>query len=296
MPSRRSLTLFAAVLVGLAGIPAFPPVATAVTDVDVAELSTDVTVLLGSLYFGDEDAAEDDFSSVREIDLGKIIGTADLGGYHVLGSGEYVPPGGADVLMSFDITVFLTGGPTAEARDVVRWDGLGYSLEFDGSAEGVPSGAVIDAITVEYDGSLVLSFTNSVTLDGASYDDEDLVRFDGTEFSPYFDGSVEGVATSLDLDGAHVFRHSGHLALSFDGSGTLGGVDFDDEDTLEYDGSTWEMLYDGSAEHASLASSDVDAIYLPEPEVWLGSSVCAGALALLARRRRRISGNHGGTE
>ncbi|MBI4518389.1 MAG: hypothetical protein HY699_21520 [Deltaproteobacteria bacterium] len=42
---------------------------------------------------------------------------------------------------------------------------------------------------------------------------------------------------------------NGHLLLSFDTGGTAGGVDFDKEDVLEFDGATWEMAYDGGAEH-----------------------------------------------
>jgi len=51
-------------------------------------------------------------------------------------------------------------------------------------------------------------------------------------------------------------------------SGALGGVDFDDEDVLEYDsgGPSGSLAFDASAEHAGWgAGPDADAIYLPEP-------------------------------
>ena len=54
-------------------------------------------------------------------------------------------------------------------------------------------------------------------------DDEDLVRFDGVTFSLFLDGSAAGVAGALDLDAVHHLDPNGHLLLSFDGSGTLGG-------------------------------------------------------------------------
>ena len=80
--------------------------------------------------------------------------------------------------------------------------------------------------------------------------------------------------------------------MSFDTSGQVGGVDFDDEDVLEYDvgGATWSMAYDGSAEHADWVQSDLDAVHLPEPG---GVVSLAAGLALvvgLRRRRRRSQG------
>ena len=38
-----------------------------------------------------------------------------------------------------------------------------------------------------------------------------------------------------------------------------------DEDALAYDGTTWTVLYDGSAEDADWAAADLDAVTRPEP-------------------------------
>ena len=191
--------------------------------------------------------------------------------------------------MAFDISVALPGGVTANAGDVVRYDGVTYSVEFDASAEGVPEGVKVDAVTTAVGGNLVLSFNTSVALSGNTFDDEDLVEFDGISFSGLFDGSGEGIVQSLDLDGAHIFESNGNLALSFDTSGTVGGVTFDDEDVLEFTpgAGTWEMAWDTSVERAEWSSgADVDALQLV-PEAGAFSSLCSGGVLLAWLRRRR---------
>jgi hypothetical protein len=79
-----------------------------------------------------------------------------------------------------------------------------------------------------------------------------------------FDGSAQGIAVNLDLDGADRLD-DGRLLLSFDGSGSAGGVFFSDEDVLFFDpaAGSYAMAYDGSAQHAAWAASDLDALDAP---------------------------------
>ena len=164
-----------------------------------------------------------------------------------------------DQLISFDTTVLLFDGSTPKPGDVWRYNGTGYAVEFDAAARGVPAGANLDAVAVD-GGGLLLSFDIAIDL-GVAVEAEDLVRFDGTGFSLFFDGSAAGVAPGLNLDAADYLPCNGHLLLSFDGSGSIGGVDFDDEDVLEFDRvSTWEMAYDGSARDARWGDVDLDAV------------------------------------
>ncbi len=76
------------------------------------------------------------------------------------------------------------------------------------------------------------------------------------------------------------------LGLSLDASGSVGGVDFDDEDVLRFDpgGPSWTLAYDGSAEDASLAP--VDTVALPEPgQLWM---LASGLGLLIGLGRQRI--------
>lgn len=247
------------------------------------ELSTDVTVELDGTLANDEDVVEDVPGSVAKIDVGTLPANADVIGYSV----------GVDqqVLFSLDTAVALPGGVTTTPRDVVRWNGSLYSVVFDGADRGVPDGAQIDAIGVLPDGDLLLSFDVTVTLGGVTADDEDLLRFDSpSTWTLHFDGSAEGVPAAADLDGADRIDASGDLALSFDISGTAGGVAFDDEDILAFHPAThlWSMRADGSSRHPELAAADVDAVFVPEPFA-LGAGLVALAV-IGARRRRRAAG------
>ena len=107
----------------------------------------------------------------------------------------------------------------------------------------------------------MLSFDTAVAFAGFTAEDEDLVRVSDSSFSLFFDGSAAGVAPGLDLDAAERLSN-GHLLLSFDGSGSLGGVSFDDEDVLEHDpdAGTWELAYNGSAERTLVGGANLDAV------------------------------------
>ena len=93
--------------------------------------------------------------------------------------------------------------------------------------------------------------------------------------------------SALDLDGARDFGN-GRLGLSFDGTGQVGGVDFEDEDVLEYDSvmDTWSLAYDGSVQHSALGGGpDLDAVSVPEPGRLLLLISGIAFLLLLGRRR-----------
>ena len=254
------------------------PAAFALTPIGSADVSSDVTVVLDATTFADEDVAIDDFVAAVPASLGSLPAAADLSGYHLLSNG--------DQLLAFDITVDLPGGVIATPRDVVLYDGTSYSIYFDGSAEGLPVGVSVDAVAANGP-DLLLSFDTTVELGGTTYADEDVVSFNGGAFAMMLDGSAVGLDPALDVDAVTWLDSNGHIVISLDGSGSIGGVDFDDEDALEYDfAATWEMAFDGSAEHAALAAADLDAVnFVPEPGPI--AMVLTGAAFLVWARRRR---------
>jgi len=189
---------------------------------------------------------------------------------------------GTDVLFSLDVTAVVEG-VTLEPRDIARWDGATLVLEIDGSADGIPDGVGIDALLLSSGGNPFLSIDTSAKVGALDIDDEDLFRLLPTPFL-FFDGSAEGIDPGLDLVGASLVTSTSGL-LSFDGSGSVGGIDFDDEDMLGWDQITgdFSLVFDGSASDPALVRTGVVA--LPEPGFGVAMAAGLACLALLCRRR-----------
>jgi hypothetical protein len=227
---------------------------------EIVSASPDVTIELGAgggVVTSDEDVSVDNQLGIVLLEnLGAIPDASD-----VVALGRDV---NGDRLLSFDTTTELSGGVVARPGDVVRYDGLAYSIEFDAFAAGIPRGVVTDATSLSA-GGLLLSFDTTVDLGGGLVvADEDLVEWNGAMFSMLFDGSAEGLDAGLDVDAAQDLG-GGLLAMSFDTAGSVGGIAFDDEDVLRFDGASWSLEFDGSAASSSWAAADLDAVMVPEP-------------------------------
>ena len=195
-------------------------------------------------------------------ELGTLPNGLDVTAFH------YAP--GADALFAIDAPASL-GGTLFLPGDVVRYDALAdiYTLRFDGTDEAIDP-AVVDALST-IAGDLLLSFDTPVVLEGVTLEPGDLVQWSPGVASLVFDASAEGVPSSLNLDAAH-YLPDGHLLLSFDSSGNLGGVDFDDEDIVEFDpgGPSYQLAVDGSVEDSEWRLANVDAIHVgPELSIFL---------------------------
>lgn len=174
---------------------------------------------------------------------------ATVVGYHYA-AGHY---------LVFDTTVVL-GGVTFDPRDVAYTDGGGtWSKYFDGVATGIPDGVAIDALALDpVSPALLLSFDTTVVLDGVTFDPRDVARYSAGVFTPFAVLSAR-IPAGLNLVGLDALP-SGNLLMALDGSGSLGGVAFDDEDILEYTApDTWEMAYDGSARDADWPAAGIAA-------------------------------------
>jgi hypothetical protein len=97
-------------------------------------------------------------------------------------------------------------GAWFQPDDVILFDGLVYTIWFQGAAAGLPAGVNVDAAFLFHDdsGFLVLSFDVPTTIGAVTYDPADLVQYQGGVFSIYFDASAagSGVSTSDNLTGA----------------------------------------------------------------------------------------------
>jgi len=250
------------------------------------DVSPDVAVELGGATVQQQDVARDDLSGGAPgsvADLGSLPDGADVVGYH-----EASP---THQLFVLDVNADL-GGTYASAGDVIAYDpGTGlYQIELDISALGIPDGTRVDAFGLASNGDYILSFDVTVDLGGALIaSDEDLINYSlGGGFTMLLNGSNVGLDRSLDLDAASELN--GNLLVSFDGHGSIGGIDFADEDVLSFDpaASTWAHVYDGSAVHPGQWVG-ADLVAVPEPGAWSLLGAGMALLAGLARRKRKLA-------
>lgn len=170
-------------------------------------------------------------------------------------------------------SVFSVSGSGPVRTVTVRtgsWGGtLGLNLtdplgirDIAGNALSTPTLPVVGPV---YDIETPLSFsvlgnTNPPTVGGTA-DDADIFAWSGTAFSRTIDASALGLASGADVDGFAWGPAPGSFYASFVATNTsvpgLGNVP--DEDVVYYDGVTWSLFFDGSANGLS-GNTDVDAL------------------------------------
>ncbi len=216
------------------------------------EASPDITVNLSGAVVADDEVGEDDLAGTVTVTAPSVSlpSGAELDGFDRF-------PGGGEIF-STDVSVALAGGLVARPGDVVLNTAGGPTTLFAAQTAGLPDGTRVDAVARDVGASLLVSFDTTVSLDGMVFEDADVALLSTAGTSKAFDAEAAGIARGLDLDA--VYREpNGALLLSFDGSGTVGGVTFDDEDLLRFSGGTVSLAYDGSAEHAAWSAADLDA-------------------------------------
>jgi hypothetical protein len=189
---------------------------------------------------------------------------------------------------SGDVTL---GGTTGATTAVVTGGPTTYNVAVSGMSSGgmvtatVGAGVATDAAgntnaassssdnTVTYDNTvptvtLYFSLGSSATLNRVSVANEDIVAFNGTNFSQYFDGSDVGIG-SFTLDAFSIINAT-EILMSFTNSGSIPGISgtVDDSDIVKFTATTlgtstagtFALYFDGSDVGLSSDSEDVDAV------------------------------------
>ncbi len=242
---------------GLAVLLSSSPVAA----IESVELSLDTTTDFGTEVLGPEEVGEDDLAgdvTFTGVGVSLPLGV-DTVAFHRLPGGE--------VLFAVDTTVALADGLFVTPRDVVRAGAKGASLALDGAALGVPAGARVDALSTLPNGDLLVSFDVTTVWKGEAFADEDVVQVDADgSVSPFFQAAMVGIDPALDLDALHRLAN-GKLLASFDGTGSVDGVTFADEDLLAIDlmlGQVTGLAYEPSSRFPSVVATDLDAAFAHE--------------------------------
>ena len=197
-----------------------------------------------------------------------VGGSVDLGAVSVVGNTLYfstnntaVPPG---------------AGGTGDNADVYRWNSTAtgnsftrvvdatqapFNLPNSGSATG-STNPDVDGLVVVDATHFYVSFSNTTTtVPGlGAVQDEDVLFFNGTTWTVFFDGTAHGLGTSANLDLDAISFATGALApaagpsfgplyLSTSGAGVVPGVagPFDSADIYYGDGTAFSRTFDASA-------------------------------------------------
>ncbi len=177
--------------------------------------------------------------------------------------------------VSFAATTYLNGPGIVADEDVVYYNNGTWETWFDGSAHGLSSSIDLGATSV-VGNTLYFSTNNAGVPPGAgsssSGDNADIYRWNGgstytrvvdATTAPYQlpnSGSATG-STNPNVDGL-IWKSSSDFYLSFSNTTTtvpgLGSVA--DEDIIHFNGSAWEMYFDGSTHQLTSTNLDLDAI------------------------------------
>jgi hypothetical protein len=191
------------------------------------------------------------------------------------------------------------GGVPYANEDILAFDGIGYTLHFDGSDVGLAT-LTIDGFAFLAPGEVLLSFSSPGNVPGLSQvDDSDVVLFRATSlgstttgtFSLYFDGSDVGLtAAAEDVDALEVLP-DGRLVISTSGNVSVNAITGVKQDLLVFTPSslgaatagTWAMYLDGSDVELAAASENIDAVAVGGSEVYLSTTGPFAALGLKAQ-------------
>jgi len=262
------------------------------TDWDAMIITSDIAVELAGTPIDDRRPAWDNIDglNVVHVDLGPLPEGMVVDGHDRISFGME--------LFSVEQAGVLSNGLQVQPADVIRWNGSNYTMEFDGSAHGVPRGVNVDAVVASGGGfALLLSFDATVSIGDITADDEDLVAWNGAGgYSLFFDGSNQGIESALDLDAADFIEGAERdlLLMSFDGSGQVSFVPFADEDVIEFDPLelVWDYAYEPGFLHGQpgrrMDTQSVSAVIeAPEPTMLSMLLAGGGLLGGLSRRRAR---------
>jgi len=140
---------------------------------------------------------------------------------------------------------------TADDADIYFYNGSAFSRVIDVTAitNPLPGGANVDGFDRVNATQFYMSFNGNVTVPGISgtVADEDVVFYDGSAWSLYFDGSVNGVTSNLDA----ISIVGGNLYFSLSTNTTPPGVSGpggDDADIYRWNGgSSYTRIFDATA-------------------------------------------------
>ena len=194
-----------------------------------------------------------------------------LGGFDA-GSDEFgsaPPPPPPPVQTLYFSTVGSAFGPTSPpgvpgtAADVYTWDGTSYAREriLSAAPYRVPTTANLDGFSQVDATHFYASFADNVTLPGVgAVQDEDVVYWNGTTWSLFFDGTSRGLGNSgQDVDAISVVSGTLYFSTGLSTSPTGPTGPADDSDVYSWSGSAVARVWSATA-NGLPATANVDGL------------------------------------
>jgi len=145
----------------------------------------------------------------------------------------------------------------------------------------------IDVLDIDSEQTDILYFSrkNNGSVVGLTFQNEDIVAYDGTDFRVVFDGTPWVSGSTLD---AFRILENGEILMSFRtaGSVTGGSLSFDDSDIVKFvpDTQSWEIYLDGSDVGLSSNGEDIDSIsFAPDGRLVVSTSGSSSANGVSSR-------------
>jgi hypothetical protein len=161
----------------------------------------------GDVLFSLETSHELDGTLYRPSDVIRFSGNTWTKEFD--GAGEGIPDGvnidaiamsGSNLLFSLDVDTLLNATFYTDS-DVISFNGASFSRFLDAAGAGIEPASDVDALHVNEQGDVLVSFNHSGELGGVHFRDEDLLAWSSPTWSMHFDASAEDVAwLPADMD------------------------------------------------------------------------------------------------
>lgn len=170
------------------------------------------------------------------------------------------------------------GGIAADDIDILAFDGISWSMFFDGSDVGInSSGQDLNDFVVVDSSTILLTFRSAFILGSINVDPWDILQFNATSlgtdtagsFSLYFDGEDVGLDTTGETIDALDVQPDGTILVSVTANASVPGLAAADEDLIAFSptslgditSGSWTLYFDGSdVGLADTTGEDVDGV------------------------------------
>ena len=248
------------------------------------------------------------------LNLTSPTGISDLAGNAMTSTGlpfvgqvyNIVPPPQPSLYFSTSGNTNPSGvGGTADDADIYFYNNPTFSRNIDVTAlaNPLPTGANVDGFDRVSATQFYMSFDGNVTVPGiaGTVADEDIVFFDGTVWSLYFDGSVNGLTggSATDIDAISIVGAGGPGNIYFSTDNTAvppgAGGTGDDADIYRWNGgSSYTRMVDASV--VGWSTADVDGlVWVDATHVYLSYSADTTVPGTGAVQDEDVVRNNGGT-